>query len=119
MYLPHTQYGALNIASDFDDILPALLCCMCVTICDCSEIICANCVEHCHNFYFEPFVAFQSVDIRQIADKFPDKNGGLRELYDKGPQSAFFLVKFWVCGLVFFVLESVVIIQCCQVLCLW
>jgi len=38
----------------------------------------------------------QAVDIRQIADKFPDKRGGLKELYDKGPQSAFFLVKFWV-----------------------
>jgi len=36
------------------------------------------------------------VDIRQIADKFPDKRGGLKEMYDKGPQSAFFLVKFWV-----------------------
>jgi len=38
----------------------------------------------------------QAVDIRQIADKFPDKRGGLKEMYDKGPQSAFFLVKFWV-----------------------
>jgi len=36
------------------------------------------------------------VDIRQIADKFPNKRGGLKELYDKGPQSSFFLVKFWV-----------------------
>jgi len=41
-------------------------------------------------------VLLQSVDIRQIADKFPDKTGGLRELFEKGPQSAFFLVKFWV-----------------------
>lgn len=39
---------------------------------------------------------FQAVDIRQIYDKFPEKKGGLKELYDKGPQSAFFLVKFWV-----------------------
>jgi len=41
-------------------------------------------------------LVLQPVDIRQIADKFPDKTGGLRELFDKGPQSAFFLVKFWV-----------------------
>ena len=38
----------------------------------------------------------QAVDVRQIYDKFPEKKGGLKELYDKGPQSAFFLVKFWV-----------------------
>lgn len=38
----------------------------------------------------------QAVDIRQIYDKFPEKKGGLRELYEKGPQSVFFLVKFWV-----------------------
>lgn len=37
----------------------------------------------------------QAVDIRQIYDKFPEKKGGLKELYDKGPQNAFFLVKFW------------------------
>jgi len=36
------------------------------------------------------------VDIRQIADKFPDERGGLKELYDRGPPAAFFLVKFWV-----------------------
>jgi transcriptional enhancer factor len=35
------------------------------------------------------------VDVRQIYDKFPEKKGGLKELYDKGPQNAFFLVKFW------------------------
>lgn len=35
------------------------------------------------------------VDIRQIYDKFPDKKGGLKDLYDKGPPGAFFLVKFW------------------------
>jgi transcriptional enhancer factor len=35
------------------------------------------------------------VDARQIYDKFPEKKGGLKELYDKGPQNAFFLVKFW------------------------
>ena len=38
----------------------------------------------------------QAVDIRQIYDKFPEKKGGLKELYDKGPQAVFFLVKFWV-----------------------
>lgn len=35
------------------------------------------------------------MDVRQIYDKFPEKKGGLKELYDKGPQQAFFLVKFW------------------------
>jgi len=38
----------------------------------------------------------QAVDIRQISDKFPEKRGGLRDLFDKGPQASFFLVKFWV-----------------------
>lgn len=42
--------------------------------------------------YNDPML--ESVDIRQIYDKFPEKKG-LKELYDKGPQSAFFLVKFW------------------------
>lgn len=37
----------------------------------------------------------EAVDVRQIYDKFPEKKGGLKELYDKGPQPAFFLVKFW------------------------
>lgn len=37
----------------------------------------------------------EAVDIRQIYDKFPEKKGGLKELHDKGPQEAFFLVKFW------------------------
>lgn len=41
------------------------------------------------------FLLSQSVDVRQIYDKFPEKKGGLKELYDKGPQNAFFLVKFW------------------------
>ena len=35
--------------------------------------------------------------MRQIYDKFPEKKGGLKELYEKGPQTSFFLVKFWVC----------------------
>lgn len=37
----------------------------------------------------------EAVDVRQIYDKFPEKKGGLKELHDKGPQAAFFLVKFW------------------------
>ncbi|KAK3564159.1 hypothetical protein QTP86_009310, partial [Hemibagrus guttatus] len=43
--------------------------------------------------YSDPLL--ESVDIRQIYDKFPEKKGGLRELFGKGPQNAFFLVKFW------------------------
>uniref|UniRef100_A0A673BGN6 TEA domain-containing protein n=1 Tax=Sphaeramia orbicularis TaxID=375764 RepID=A0A673BGN6_9TELE len=43
--------------------------------------------------YSDPYL--ESVDIRQIYDKFPEKKGGLKELFDKGPHSAFFLVKFW------------------------
>ncbi|XP_052808533.1 transcriptional enhancer factor TEF-1-like isoform X5 [Mya arenaria] len=43
--------------------------------------------------YSDPLL--EAVDIRQIYDKFPEKKGGLKELYDKGPQTAFFLVKFW------------------------
>ena len=37
----------------------------------------------------------QPVDVRQIYDKFPEKNGGLKDLFENGPQDAFFLVKFW------------------------
>ena len=40
-------------------------------------------------------LCFQPVDVRQIQDKFPEKSDGLKELYSKGPQDAFFLVKFW------------------------
>ncbi|XP_043932519.1 transcriptional enhancer factor TEF-5 [Protopterus annectens] len=43
--------------------------------------------------YSDPVL--EAVDIRQIYDKFPEKKGGLKELYEKGPQNAFFLVKFW------------------------
>ncbi|XP_045196018.2 transcriptional enhancer factor TEF-1-like isoform X3 [Mercenaria mercenaria] len=43
--------------------------------------------------YADPLL--EAVDIRQIYDKFPEKKGGLKEMYDKGPQPAFFLVKFW------------------------
>lgn len=44
--------------------------------------------------YSDPYL--ESVDIRQIYDKFPEKKGGLKELFEKGPHNAFFLVKFWV-----------------------
>lgn len=37
----------------------------------------------------------EAVDVRHIADKFPEKNGGLKDLFEKGPQDRFFLVKFW------------------------
>ncbi|KAM9005111.1 transcriptional enhancer factor TEF-5 [Sarcophilus harrisii] len=37
----------------------------------------------------------EAVDVRQIYDKFPEKKGGLKDLYEKGPPNAFFLVKFW------------------------
>ncbi|KAI5616146.1 TEA domain family member 1a isoform X1 [Silurus asotus] len=43
--------------------------------------------------YNDPLL--ESVDIRQIYDKFPEKKGGLKELFGKGPQNAFYLVKFW------------------------
>ncbi|XP_016352265.1 transcriptional enhancer factor TEF-5-like isoform X1 [Sinocyclocheilus anshuiensis] len=46
-----------------------------------------------HPSYSDPLL--EAVDIRQIYDKFPEKTGGLKELYKKGPQNAFFLVKFW------------------------
>lgn len=37
----------------------------------------------------------EDIDLRQISDKFPSNKGGLKDLYDEGPQDAFFLVKFW------------------------
>lgn len=42
--------------------------------------------------YPEPL---ETIDIRQIYDKFPEKKGGLKELYENGPKNAFYLVKFW------------------------
>ncbi|BES93193.1 Transcriptional enhancer factor [Nesidiocoris tenuis] len=36
----------------------------------------------------------EAVDVKQIWDKFPEKKG-LRDLFERGPQNAFFLVKFW------------------------
>lgn len=44
--------------------------------------------------YNDPYL--EAVDIRQIYDKFPEKKGGLKELFERGPSNAFFLVKFWV-----------------------
>lgn len=44
--------------------------------------------------YTDPVL--ESIDVRQIYDKFSEKKGGLKELYEKGPHNAFFLVKFWV-----------------------
>ncbi|XP_054998648.1 transcriptional enhancer factor TEF-3 [Sorex araneus] len=43
--------------------------------------------------YSDPYL--EAVDIRQIYDKFPEKKGGLKELFERGPTNAFFLVKFW------------------------
>jgi transcriptional enhancer factor len=37
----------------------------------------------------------EAVDILHIADKFPENNGGLKDLFEKGPRDRFFLVKFW------------------------
>lgn len=39
--------------------------------------------------------SLESVEVKEIYDKFPQKSGGLKELYEKGPSNAFFLVKFW------------------------
>lgn len=44
--------------------------------------------------YSDPLL--ECVDIRQIYDKFPEKKGGLKDLFSKGPQNAFYLIKFWV-----------------------
>nr|AAC59787.2 cardiac-enriched TEA domain transcription factor [Gallus gallus] len=43
--------------------------------------------------YSDPLL--EAMDIRQIYDKFPEKKGGLKELYERGPQNSFFLLKFW------------------------
>lgn len=43
--------------------------------------------------YSDPLL--EPIDVRQIQDKFPEKKGGLKELFERGPQDAFFLVKFW------------------------
>ena len=38
----------------------------------------------------------EDIDIKVIGDKFSQNKNGLKDLYDKGPQDAFFLVKCWV-----------------------
>jgi len=43
--------------------------------------------------YSDPLL--EGIDVRQIQDKFPEKKGGLKELFERGPRDAFFLVKFW------------------------
>nr|XP_055048955.1 transcriptional enhancer factor TEF-3-like isoform X1 [Misgurnus anguillicaudatus] len=50
-------------------------------------------IGQCNPTYSDPYL--EAVDIRQIYDKFPEKKGGLKELFEKGPVNAFFLVKFW------------------------
>ena len=47
------------------------------------------------NFVFCSDPMLEPIDVRQIQDKFPEKKGGLKELFERGPQDAFFLVKFW------------------------
>ncbi|KAF9822791.1 hypothetical protein SFRURICE_000860, partial [Spodoptera frugiperda] len=37
--------------------------------------------------YADPLL--ESVDVQQINDKFPEKKGGLKELYEKGPRNAY------------------------------
>ncbi|KPP62704.1 transcriptional enhancer factor TEF-3-like, partial [Scleropages formosus] len=39
--------------------------------------------------FSDPYL--EAVDIRQIYDKFPERKGGLKELFEKGPVDAFFL----------------------------
>ena len=43
-----------------------------------------------------PHPSLEPIDVRQIQDKFPGRNGGLKELFERGPEYAFFHVKFWV-----------------------
>jgi YAP binding domain len=49
-------------------------------------------------YFYSAVVLSQAIDIRHFYDKFPSK-GGLKDLYERGPQTAFFLVKFWVSNL--------------------
>lgn len=43
-------------------------------------------------FIYNTNLLFQTVEIKQIFDKFPKT---LKDLYEKGPQNAFYLVKCW------------------------
>ena len=86
-----------------------------------KNILCSSVIWQQCGLHFFPFFCsiLQAVDIRQIYDKFPEKKGGLKELYDKGPQPVFFLVKFWVSfinfweELVLVFLSHVSIPNCC------
>ena len=60
-----------------------------------KEIILNECVFPWSDKDGKMMNILQPVDVRQIQDKFPEKSDGLKELYSKGPQDAFFLVKFW------------------------
>lgn len=40
-----------------------------------------------------PFL--EHIEISQIWDKYPESDG-LKEYFERGPQDAFFMVKFWV-----------------------
>lgn len=44
---------------------------------------------------FDSNNSLEDIDVRQISDKFPSNKDGLKELFDRGPQTSFFLVKFW------------------------
>ncbi|KAF3816453.1 hypothetical protein GH733_014626 [Mirounga leonina] len=59
--------------------------------------------------YSDPYL--EAVDIRQIYDKFPEKKGGLKELFERGPSNAFFLVKFWVSPLINSSFQSLVYVD--------
>nr|WLO57496.1 TEAD conserved 1 [Halisarca dujardinii] len=45
--------------------------------------------------FFKQGTSMEAVQLRHITDKFPEKSGGLKDLFEKGPQDRFFLVKFW------------------------
>jgi transcriptional enhancer factor len=45
--------------------------------------------------FFKQGTQLETVELCHIADKFPEKSGGLKDLFEKGPQARFFLVKFW------------------------
>ena len=63
-----------------------------------SSLICFQYHKHLFVHMNQPNFAdprMEPIDIRQIYDKFPEKKGGLKELYEKGPSHVFFLVKFW------------------------